>query len=369
LPLAKRLGVKHNKHSSRGKGAGVLAKSSAFAGRFLGGCLAGAVVLAALIMLLSPAQARNVPGSASAVQPLIDHAVASSLLDNVLLSARSSAAFDRCQDYLRIHEQRAGEPTRPCEWGISAGAGVRHIEDSPNDYDFEFTSAFGNIAIAHRLSPSTALIGALIAETGDGRLFYNAGKFENVGVGGLAGAIVSLDSGLALSVLGGAEWLNYETTRTNGLYHGEFDAIRFLLDAQAQGYYATGNLFAQYSGGMRFIHQENESYVEQVGGADFADVPSTSFTALTGIGDLKLGTRIDGISPYVQATGYVNLLDKTDLGGLTGPLPDVATITGRFGVGIDMAFVGGKLSLTTGVFVADGDYQGFDGGLAFFKAF
>lgn len=300
---------------------------------------------------------------------MIDRAVASSLLDNVLLSARSSAAFDSCQDFLRIREQLKGDPTRPCEWGISAGAGVRHIEDSPNDYDFEFTSAFGNIAIAHRLSPSTALIGALIAERGDGRLFYNAGRFENVGVGGVAGAIVSLDSGVNLSVLGGAEWLNYETTRTNGLYHGEFDAVRFLLDAQAQGHYAAGRLFAQYSGGFRLIHQENDGYLEKVAGQDFAVVPSTSFTALTGIGDLKLGTEARGIWPYAQATAYLNLLDKTDLGGLTGPLPDVATITGRFGLGIDMAFAGGKVSLTTGVFVADGDYQGFDGGLAFFKAF
>ena len=99
-------------------------------------------------------------------------------------------------------------------------------------------------------------------------------------------------------------------------------------------------------------------------------VPKSDFTALTGIADLKLGRVLDGVSPYVQATGYFNFLDKADLPGALGRFrPGQEHVVGRFGIGMDMDLVGGKLSLTTGVFVGRDGFQGVDGGFKFVKTF
>lgn len=330
-----------------------------------------AILAAILIVTIAgpDAEARNVPGSASAVQPRIDRAVAFSLLDIAQLTARDAATFEACQRFL-AERQDDDNLRHPCEWGISFGGGLRYIEGSPHGYDFDFTSAFGSITAAAAISPSATLIASLIAETGDGDLEYNDGTLENYGVGGLIGLIIRLDQGLDFSLIGGAEWLNYKTDRSDGLYHGEYDAIRYLLDAQLRARHDEASFFVEYGGGLRLVHQDNDSYREHSGGAVYAVVPSNDFTVLTGIGDLKLGTDMNGILPYVQATGYVNLIDEADLPAtLDGLSPGDTTLSGRFGLGLDTDFVGGTLSLTIGIFVDEDGFEGADGGFKFVKVF
>lgn len=329
-------------------------------------------LLAALLVLMTAggADARNVPGSVSAVQPRIDRAIAFSLLDVAQLGARDAATFEACQRFLSRNEEADGGPRNPCHWGVSFGGGARYIEGSPNGYDFDFTSAFGSATVAVGVSSSTTLIASVIAETGDGDLDYNDGSLDNVGVGGLVGAIVRLHRALDFSLIGGAEWLNYETDRTNGLYEGEYDAVRYLLDAQLKAWHDGEGFFIEYGGGLRFVHQDNESYHEKSGGTAFAKVPSSDFTVLTGIGDIKLGTDLDGIRPYVQVTGYVNLIDETDLAAdLDGVSPGDETLSGRLGLGVDMDCICGSLSLTIGIFVDEDGFQGADGGVKFVKVF
>lgn len=337
------------------------------------GLLAWSGILAVMLMVLiaaTGAEARNVPGSASAVQPRIDRAVAFSLLDTAQLTARDAATFQSCEQFLGQRNQPDDARRNPCQWGVSFGGGARYIEGSPHGYDFDFTSGYGSLSIAGAISPSVTLLASVIAETGKGDLDYNDGTLKNVGVGGLLGAIIKLDDALDLSLIGGAEWLNYKTDRTNGLYEGEYDAVRYLLDAQLRAYHDTGSFFVEYGGGVRFIHQDNDAYNEKSNGAFFAKVNSTGFTVLTGIGDLKLGTDFDGIRPYLQATGYVNLIDEDDLAAaLDDVKPGDATVSGRFGGGLDLGFIGGSLSFTAGVFVDEDGFQGADGGLKFVKAF
>lgn len=328
------------------------------------------VFLALFAAAVTSAQARNVPGSASAVQSRIDQAVASSLVDTTVIAARDAAMFDLCQSYLKEATPEERMLRTPCEWGVSGGAGVRHIQGNPNGFKFSFTSAFGSIAVAHALTPTTTLIAAVIAERGTGDLFYNQGTLENTGVGALAGITVKLNDRLNFSVLGGAEWLHYETTRTGGLYAGEYDALRYIIDSQLRGTHYAGNYFLEYGAGLRFIHQRNDAYVEYVGGVPFANVPSSSFTVLTGIGDLKLGTKMPGFTPYIQATGYVNFLENTDFAAAFGAVtPQGQQFYGRLGLGADVDVLSGKLSLTAGVFADRHGFQGADAGFKFSKAF
>ena len=330
-------------------------------------------ILAASLILLATAtgaEARNVPGSVSAVQPRIDRAVAFSLLDTAQLTARDAATFDLCRRLLADQYQDDDTLRRECRWGISFGGGMRYIEGSPNGYDFDFASAFGSVSLAVGVSSSTTLIASLIAETGDGDLDFNKGDLENSGVGGLIGAIIRLDDKLDFSLIGGAEWLNYDTTRSDGLYEAQYDAIRYLLDAQLKARHDDDSYFIEYGGGLRLVHQNNDSYDERSGGVTTSKIPSFDSTALVGMGDFKLGTWLEGMRPYVQVTGYVNFIDDSDIAdALDGLSPGESTVTGRFGAGMDADVLGGALSFTIGVFVDEDGIEGADGGLKFVKAF
>ena len=327
-------------------------------------------VVALLLLATTAAQARNVPGSASAVQSRIDQAVASSIIDTTVMTARDAALFDLCQNYLGHADAEAKTLRDACEWGISLGGGVRYVEGSPNGFNFDFTSAFGSLAVAHRISPTTTIVASLIAEHGSGDLHYNHGTLDNRGIGGLAGVIVKLNDTLDLSVLGGAEWLNYQTTRSGGTYKGEYDAIRYIVDAQLRGTFNAPDYFIEYGTGLRYIRQDNDAYQEYSGGSAFASVPGSGFTALTGLADLKLGTKLPGITPYVQATGYVNFLDNTDFAASFGAVtPEDQRLSGRLGIGADIALLSGKLSLVAGVYGDEDGFQGADGGLKFSKGF
>lgn len=327
------------------------------------------IFLAMLAVAMAPAHARNVPGSASAVQSRIDQAVASSIIDTTLMSARDAALFDLCQGYLKENPENAVLRS-PCEWGISGGFGLRRVEGDPNGFGFDFTSAFGNIAVARAISPTTSLIAAIIAEQGSGDLDYNHGTLKNNGVGALGGVTIKLNDRLDFSILGGAEWLSYRTTRTFGLYQGEYDALRYIIDAQLRGTSDVGNYFLEYGAGLRYIHQENDPYVEYSSGMPFANVPGSGFSTLTGIGDLKFGTRLPGFRPYLQTTGYLNFLENRDFAASFGTLtPYGQDVSGRFGVGADIDMLAGKLSLSAGIFVDKDGFQGADGGFKFSKAF
>ena len=259
------------------------------------------------------------------------------------------------------------EMRHPCEWGISLGGGMRYIEGSPNGYGFDFTSAFGSLVVAKPINPSTTLLSALIAETGEGDLDFSRGTLDNEGIGALVGAIVRINDTLDLSVLGGAEWLSYDTTRSGGRFEGEFDAVRYMLDAQLRGLHDSGIFFLDYGGGLRLVHQENDGYVERSGGLPFAKVGGFDFTMLTALGDLKLGRKMNGFSPYVQATGYLNFFDNK--GQVIGVEYEEQSYYARLGIGVDVDIPSGKLSLTSGVFGGEDGFQGVDGAFKFVKIF
>lgn len=316
----------------------------------------------------APASARNVPGSAGVVQPQIDKQVASALIDTTLLTALDAGT---CLNTLWRQPVPGEAQNQPCEWGLAFGAGARHIIGSPNGLDFDFTSVFGSAVLSRHISPSTVLIAAILAEGGGGDLDYNNGELKNIGVGGALGALIRLNAIFDLSLLGGAEWLNYKTERSNGLFEGDYDAVRLFLDGQIKGRQDGEFGFIEYGGGLRLIYQRNDGYTEKSGGVGTSQVGSTDFTVLTALADVKLGTPIGIFTPYIQATGYFDILDDVDLPGILSPFETSdGKIRGRFGIGVNMfAFPGGTLNLTSGVHVDRDGFAGVDGAVRFILVF
>ena len=313
------------------------------------------VALAIVFAVAGPAAARNVPGSASIAQTAIDNAIGSSILDSVLAFGQ----VPLCDDLDKPGDEGWEEP---CTTGLSIGGGMLSLQDAPNGYEFDYSAAYSTMILTQRLNGNATIFGGLIGEAGQGILVYNDGTLSHFGGGPAAGASFDLNDSTQLTLLGAAEWLHYSTTRSNGLYTGEYDAGRFLANIRVSGVMEGDWFFLDYNGDLRLIHQENGSYTEFSGGVASSVVDATSFTTLTAIGNLKLGVPMGGsLTPYVEATGYLGLLQA----GNTAAFDE--TLTGRLGVGLNAEVLGGTLSVRSGAQFDAGGYRGFDAGLNFTK--
>lgn len=292
-------------------------------------------------------------------QSEVDVAVGSSILDSVL-SFSSSAV---CDDYLDKKEgERRGDV---CTTGLSLGGGVLALQDAPDGYTFDYSAAYSTMIISQRLNSGVVIFGGLIGEAGSGILDYNDGTLEHYGIGATAGASFALGGTGKITVVGTAEWLHYSTTRSNGLYNGEYDAGRYMADVRLSGMSEGDWFYVEYGGDLRLIHQANGAYTEYSGGTAFADVDATSFTSLKAIGNLKLGVPMGSITPYVEATGYFGLYQQGDI--TTAGLDD--GVSGRLGVGLNADLLGGTLSLRSGAYFDGDGYKGVDAGLNFSGSF
>jgi hypothetical protein len=313
------------------------------------------VALAIVVAVAGPAAARNVPGSASIAQTAVDNAMGSSILDSML----GFVQIPLC-DYLDKPEDEGWE--EPCTTGLSIGGGMLSLQDAPNGYEFDYTAAYSTMILTQRLNTTATIFGGLIGEAGSGILVYNDGTLAHFGGGPVAGATFDLNDSSQLTLLGAAEWLHYSTTRSNGLFTGEYDAARFLANVRLGGVMEGDWFFLDYNGDLRLIHQENGGYTEFSGGVASSAINATSFTTLTAIGNLKLGVPMGGsVTPYVEATGYFGLFQA----GTTTAFDD--TLTGRLGVGLNAEVLGGTLSVRSGAHFDTGGYTGFDAGLNFTK--
>lgn len=312
------------------------------------------VVLAALAFALAtvaPAAARNVPGSAAVAQTEVDQAVGSSILNSLLTTTPI------CENYLkRPADDRRREP---CPAGFAIGGGVVSLQDAPDGYKFDYSAAYSTMILTQQLTNGVSVFGGLIGEAGSGVLDYNDGTLSHYGLGAAAGASIGLGGNATFAVVGSAEWLHYSTSRSNGLYQGEYDAARYMADARLSGILEGAWFFIEYGGDLRLIHQENAAYTEFSMDTPFADVDATSFTSLTAIGNLKLGVPMGMLTPYLEATGYLGLYQDGDMN--TVGIED--QLTGRLGVGLDADLQGGVLSLRTGAYFDGDGYKGFDAGL------
>jgi hypothetical protein len=322
----------------------------------LPGVLLGSLLI--VLMLVAPAAARNVPGSAAIAQTAIDSTVGSAILDSVL----SYQDMPLCDV---LDEPEDGRWEEPCTIGLSIGGGFLTLQDAPDGYQFDYRAAYSSLILTQRLSGGATIFGGLIGEAGAGVLVYNDGTLTHYGAGPVAGASFDLGEANRLTLLLAGELLHYSTTRSDGLYTGEYNAGRFLANVRLSGIMKGDWFFLEYGGDLRLIHQTNSGYTEFSGGNSFAHIDATNFTSLTAIGNLKLGVPMGALTPYVEGTGYYAIYRGGNV-NMAG-IDDI--LTGRLGLGVNAEVLGGTLTLRGGAYFDGDGYKGMDAGFNFSKRF
>lgn len=345
------------------------------------------LAVALAFLMSAPAQARNVPGSASVIQERIDQANTASIIDMTLravlnrgpsvltmvdaVAAADSLAgvtptIDSLSAYTALSGASGTTTLGEIDNGtrISAGFGAGYLFGDVDGYDFDYLSAYGSVVLSHEVTSSLTLLAALIAEGGQGDLKYNNGTLEHAGVGILAGVVIQLNDTLDLSLVGGIEGLQYGTTRDGGLFTGDYGAVRYLGDAQLKGLYEGGSFFLEYGGGLRFVHQATDGYREMTGGVPGSYVSATSTSSLDALANMKFGVPMGTFTPFAQLSGGVGLYANTD-----GVTTSDRSLSGRLGIGVDADVMAGKLTVDAGLFANDDGVMGVDGGLNFAKSF
>ncbi len=326
-------------------------------------------ILLALTLLLplavGSAEARNVPGSAGAVQGRVDREVAGSMVDATLSSALAATQYTGCEQQ---RENPSSVRLNACEWGLSAKALFLFLSGDPDGYEYDSTTNLGSIMLARWISDDTVLIGGIQFERSETDTSYNNGGTEHTGGGGTIGIIHHFSQGMALNLFGGFELLNYDVSRSGGLFTGEYDATRLFLDASLSGQSGTDSFWLLYRGGFRLLNQNNEDYDEESGGVVVNHIDDIDVFTLAFVGDVKLGTTFDSIRPYLQFTTTADLVHNESLSsfGFNG---DDLVLTGRIGAGFDALVLGGTMSFSGGAYFGDGGYAGADLLISFTKSF
>ncbi len=320
-----------------------------------------------LLVFANTAEAKNVPGSAAAVEGRVDRLVASGLINMTVAAALESLQFSDCQ-YQRDEEVVDTGRRNTCEWGFSARGEMLYLKDSPSGYSYESTNGMGTIMLSRWISPDTVLVGGILFEVGQTDTDYNDGEVKRKGVGGTIGVIHHISPQMALNLFGGAEWLNYDVSRSKGAFEGEYDAMRLFADAALSGELGSPTLWLIYRGGLRVINQNNESYDEESGGVKVNHVEGVDLFLLSAVADFKIGTTIDDIRPFIQFSGLADLVHDESLGLLGGGVDD-EVLTARIGIGIDANLLAGLLSASSGIHFGEDGYRGFDIRLSYSKNF
>lgn len=304
--------------------------------------------------LANVASAYNVPGSAAGVLSEVNETLANSIANSLIDSSAIISDFTSC-------EQRQVDDARrdDCEWRISFRGSNLFMDGGTGGFDYEGSALFGTFTVAHNLTNNTVLLGGLFFEAADLDTSFNLGDIDSRGIGGSLGIIHRFNPDLALSLIGGLEFLNYDVSRSNGRFQGSYDAMRYILDASLNGRAGDGELWMVYRGGLRLIHQKNENYTELDNGLIGTSVSGVDVTSLAMVGDIKIGHNFENITPYLQLTGQYDFLQNQS-GGVVLPSVDNSAFFGRVGAGVDIPLDQAMLNLGAGVNFTDKNYQGFD---------
>jgi hypothetical protein len=309
-----------------------------------------------LVMVCGQAFANNVPGSASFVEDFVDRQVATRVIDTVVNSALKTDLFPECES------RSIKDPVLyDCEWSLNARGGTLFLDGSVSGLDYKSTANFGTLTLARRIGENTSLVGGILMEQSEVETAYNIGSVDGSGIGGTIGLVHRMGSNLTFNVFGGVEFLAYDVSRSAGQFSGEYDARRYFIDSSVSGDAGDDDLWMVYRLGGQLIHQNNDGYTEFDNGVASAFVDDTDFTALSVIGDFKIGQTYENLSPCIQLTANYAVLNETaaDLDG--------TDFTGRLGTGFDYSFNQGYASLSSGAIFSEDGYQGFDikAGLSF----
>jgi Autotransporter beta-domain len=315
-----------------------------------------AAVLAALIIVSMPAAARNVPGSSAEVQDKVDLEVGSEITDLSVESASSGALYYFCDNGVRRNTEVTEKDLRNenCNWGLNFRGELIHLAGNTSGYDYDSTVGIASALVSYQMTDQTKLVMGLIFEKGTTDTHYNAGDVDFIGYGGTLGIVHDINDAFRLSLLGGAEWLNYDFSRSNGLYSGEYDALRLTFDAAVSGTLGDNDLWVAYRAGLRYIHQHNENYTEYFGSAPFAIVGGSDIESLLLVSNFRIGRTIENVMPFVEASSNFAIADTSS------SVIDETNWHGRVGVGLAAEMASGILEMKSGVRLTEDGYAGYD---------
>jgi hypothetical protein len=322
-------------------------------------------LLPLLFLLPAPAFAKNVPGSAAAVEGRVDRQIASNLIDMTISGAIESTQSFECEQQLNID---ARDRNNRCEWGFSAKGEMLYLSDNPSGYNYSSTNGLGTVNISRWISQSTVLVGGVLFEFGNTDTSYNHGDVQRTGAGGTFGIIHHLSPRMAINLFSGVEWLSYEVNRSHGDYQGDYAATRWFADASFSGQAGDDELWLLYRGGMRAISQNNDSYWEEGNSGPDTHVKGVDLFTLSAVADVKAGTTMGDVRPFIHVSGIADLVHDESLGFL-GPGIDEQLFTAYTGVGFDADVLDGLVSASSGIYFAEDGYTGFDVRLSYSRNF
>ncbi|MDF0603259.1 hypothetical protein P1J78_21195 [Psychromarinibacter sp. C21-152] len=305
------------------------------------------------------AEARNVPGSASAgilqlVEPATDD-----VLGGMVGSVRSALRFDGAQVSVR-RGVGDGSPLTMTNFGYGTGDGG-FVFGSLNyrryelDTEVEADIVTGSLGFGRTINSRVAIFGAIIGESTTAETPFNNGTLDNTGVGLSFGLDYVVSEPFVITATAGNFWYVYDVTRNGGAVTGSFDSTRQFVDLRGSMTHDFSGFDLQTSFGVRYIRQQDSSYRESGG----ALVGEAEYERVVGFGEGRL--LFDGpadFTPYLAADARVV--------GVSDDLPpgataiDVPTLHGGLGFGVVSHWQGGDFDLGVRANTSEEGFTGYE---------
>ncbi len=337
------------------------------------------IVLCSLFGIFADsANARNVPGSASAVVGPLSETASASLINGIhdgLLKVRGDDRVPQTDIVARldlVSQGAIGNDGSLAFQGGNAGFlnedgfGVlfnleyRNVDNSDIDADL----LDGSALLLYRPQANLLLFGGVIGEYLDGDTPFNVGTIEAEGVGAAAGFDARINDNTSIIGALGYLFLDYDVTRTAGAIRGSFDATRLMADLQTNTVRQQNGVIYTYNFGARYIHQDNDSYTES-GGLFVGSTSHTTFSALAGMRARFISA---GVDPFLETQIRYDLVDDSNLPVGVADLSST-DFNARFGAGIAHETGNSLFEFGVGVHTTEDGYDGFDGRLRIVKRF
>ncbi len=215
------------------------------------------------------AQARNVPGSASAATQDLSEIITDEMADAILDAldgdggAGVGGVSQDASGNVTISSMGGGFLT---EGGTFGGVRLTY-RDLDIDGEIEGDMLVGAATLGQRLDGGVVVFASLLIEELDVDTPYNSGTVESTGYGLALGAATRNGAGLNYSATFGLMELDYDVTRSAGAVSGNYEASRWFVDLRGTNSVFLESTQVDYDFGLRHVRQSDDAYTETGGGA------------------------------------------------------------------------------------------------------
>lgn len=268
------------------------------------------VVLAALFSLTIATQAgyaHNVPGSANANTPEMTEIAVGTIVGAVRDLVRPMRSTPNSVSVTKRGGEIANEVN--LSFGdrtqLSFHLGYRNLDTARLSGDFWSGAAL----LGHNIDAERLVFAGLIGERGNVNTRLDNGKISHQGLGFVFGADMRVSESWYLTGLFGLQKFDYRVSRDLGAITGSFSARRQFVDLTAD--YISASAYGEFlaSGGLTYLRQKNDGYVESGG----AVVPSATYSSLSAVAHMRHLWGLQGDwRPYADVTGSYRVTYKAN---------------------------------------------------------